>query len=364
MNGQHGHDHSAAPAPTPFAALPEPARLVRLTPVIWLPGEKPPAGPALGFSDLAVALCAPTPAPPPPRPFLMPPADTAPGPLLPTVTLARLRTVAVVFGGTAGVAATEGCYVAETLPAALGDDFAAIDALAPFDLPAQDLGGEIVLACAAGADTPARWMAICLPRIALAEAAFPGRFRFLLPPCAAAPVPAAALAALAIGPDRLLPKRPDRGYRIATLFLVLTDPDRPPHPSCLPALRHGATAGNWRIAIVPPAPPLSESIAAVLAEHTLLTVPEPDAWHAVAGAALVFLAPGVPDAVLMAGAPGLAAIVADPDPLTAPLRHAVLGALGGRLAELSGSASEAAVDGGVVLDPAVLAALLAAVPGG
>ncbi len=379
MNERDGHgqpsggaapDKASSPASiTPFVPVPAPMRSVRLTPVIWLPGESPPAAAALALSDAAFELCPPMPAPPPPRPFLMPAAPRGAAPMLPPVMLVRLRAYAVVFGGTRGVAATEGRYVAETLPAGLGDDFRAIDAVAPFDLPALDIGGEVLLASATGADTAEGWMATGLPRVAMAEAAFPGRFRYMLPPCGAASLPAAALRGLGIAADRLVPKRPDRAYRCAALWLVLgASPDDLPHPTSLAALRQGQPgAGAARLAITATEPrpvAAAEAMTDLLAGHGFACVAEAAAWPALAGARLVFFWPGVADALLMAGAPGLAAIIAEPDQATSALRRAVLGALHGSLAELPGSASEAAVSGEIALDLSVLTTLLENVPGG
>jgi hypothetical protein len=349
-----------------------PRHIVRarsLAPVMWLPGDSPPIA---SLAELAVdtaLLCPETAATGAARPWWGGAPPASPDTVLPAVTISLLPPWTVVFGGAHFVTAAQGRFVSELFPPGLGSDYAAVDAVAPFDLPVEDVAAEVLLAGRPGPMAQGDWIGACLADVVLAEYAWPGRYRLLVPDCVRAPLAALLLEALGVGPDRLIVARPDRQYRFTRLFAVQGGaPGGIPHPSASDLLRArlGGAPGPTRSRIAIAGPPGDRANAAEI-ERLLgargFAVLDPDAaaaqvLQALPSARMVYLAPGVPEALLMAAADGVAAIVADPAAESGGLRRALVGARNGRLAELTGAASAEALSEGVVLDPHVLAGLL------
>ena len=110
---------------------------------------------------------------------------------------------------------------------------------------AVDMPVPCLLACHPGTQVWSHWLIDTLPKILLAEQAFPQRFTFVVP--AAITDPASprflvrsilqSLSAYGIAPYRLLRLRPDLVYRFANLFDVIGLTEDGVHPGVLAALR-------------------------------------------------------------------------------------------------------------------------------
>jgi hypothetical protein len=200
--------------------------------VVWLPDEEPPQT----TLDLAgadpVALC------PPMTLDLRSIAWGADGRSAPQIegsvhvsriSLTRLPPGTAILGGDHYVTVVGDRFLAEQLPPEVGRDPVDIDAIAPFDgLPVMEIDDEVLLVARYGIGTWRRWLAELLPKLVLAERAFPGRFRFVVPAEVCAPEADGAiwaeirqsLALCGIEPARLVPAARDHIYRFRRLFAV------------------------------------------------------------------------------------------------------------------------------------------------
>ncbi len=110
---------------------------------------------------------------------------------------------------------------------------------------ADDIEQPSLLACHNGSRTWGHWMLDSLPKIVLAEQAYPQRFTFVIPAPASSPEACdhfdaavfESLAAYGIAPDRLLHVRPDRYYRFQNLYDIVGIVSDGLHPGALDLMR-------------------------------------------------------------------------------------------------------------------------------
>lgn len=375
----------AVPAASLFSYVPVPRRIMPVTPVVWVPDNDPPTVNVMDLDGPMIALCPPrAPAPPAATWSGDTPVLPEPAPALDPVRLVRLPSGAIVFGGGLFLAACGDRFLADQFPPNAGRDHAAIDAIAPLDLPVIELSEEIVLVARFGLPAWSVWLCDLLPKIALTERAFPGRFSYALPPevlgsgpgrSAWSPI-AESLAVCGITPARIVPLTPDHAYRFAALHAV--SPVRAGdllHPEAAEAVRQccaDSVAGTARRLLIGPAAGFGAVIANANEITWLLekrgfthapvaTLPFAQQMAAMKGATTVFGSPGADLADLIFAPPGVRVIAAIPVP-DGGMLHALVRERCGRLAELHGSAAEATRGGKPLLDPTVLGALLDALP--
>ena len=167
------------------------------------------------------------------------------------ISLVRLPPETVMFGGGNFVVASNNSFLAEQFPPRTGDEYDQVDALTPLELPALDVESEVLLVARYGAGTWGHWLGELLPKIVLAERAFPGRFDFLLPAQVLDEHSAEAiwgrirqsLVACGIALERVIAADPELNYRFAALYAVTPVwSDQILHPGAAQALREAVAA--------------------------------------------------------------------------------------------------------------------------
>ena len=119
--------------------------------------------------------------------------------------------------------------------------------------PLVDVSGEILLVARYGIATWGHWLGELLPKVALAETHFPGRFQYALPDFVTRSLKPApiwlriyeSIVACGVSPDRVFPLDEAKTYRFASLWAVTSLwSDRTMHPTASEALR-------WKTAAIP-----------------------------------------------------------------------------------------------------------------
>ena len=91
------------------------------------------------------------------------------------------------------------------------------------DRPIEEIGGEVVIVARYGFWTWGHWLGELLPKIVMVEAAFPGRFRFIVPDTEDVPKWRNfrnSIQAYGVSPDRLILIRPGKTLRLKTAWAV------------------------------------------------------------------------------------------------------------------------------------------------
>jgi Glycosyltransferase 61/Nucleotide-diphospho-sugar transferase len=122
-------------------------------------------------------------------------------------------------------------------------EFGALDEAAKLSRASHDIAEHCLLTARYGGSTWGHWLAEILPRAVLAEQAYPGRFKFVVPDWGStSPFGMSAyssLAAYGITADRCLPINGHDDYRFQNLFSVSAIwPSAVMHPDALHAMRH------------------------------------------------------------------------------------------------------------------------------
>jgi hypothetical protein len=237
-----------------------------VAPVVWLPDEEPPQTTLDQAGADPVALC------PPMTLDLRSITWGTDGRSAPQIegsvhvgriSLARLPPNTAMLGGGGYVTVVGDRFLAEQLPPDVGRDPLDIDAIAPFDgLPVMEVDDEVLLIARYGIGAWRHWLAELLPKLVLAERAFPGRFGFVVPAEVCAPAAEGAIWAdirqslelCGIETARLVPAARDHIYKFRRLFAVSpVMAEGVIHPHAAQAMRDLAAAipasANRRLAI-------------------------------------------------------------------------------------------------------------------
>ena len=175
------------------------------------------------------------------------------------ITLARLPAGAVLFGGDEFLVGSGGCLLQEQIAPYLRDNHDLIREITSTWRPTMRVSEESLLVARFGIYTWGHWLGELLPKIVLAEACFPGRFRYLLPTTVLTdPDPGLptvrireTLHAYGIGRERVLPLYPATDYqfdRLHTLGPIWSD-----------HIMHPSIASLMRKRLVPAANPSREA---------------------------------------------------------------------------------------------------------
>jgi hypothetical protein len=399
------HDGTAravAPGLPLFSAAAPPLRTRPIAPVVWIPDHEPPQVSLAEAGGDPLELCPATACTLPAALWFSNHGDTEPDRgqhlqqrlynsrdvAIPPIRLVRLPLDTVVFGGGHFLTACGDCFLAEQFPPGITHDPASIDAIAPFDaLPIMERDDEVLLVGRFGMTDWKQWLCELLPKILLAERAFPGRFAFLLPPeILQSPPPAAiwsriaeSLQACGIELSRVLPAAPDTAYRFSALHAVTPIwSDHVIHPHAAEALRDACAyipAGSHRRLSVQGAKDeanLSNAgeIEAVLQARGFVPLlaailPFADQVAAFKGASTLFGVLGSDLAGLLFAPPGIRAITAAPDTGTDRMCYGLVLDRQGRMADLRGRKpvfEPSGRTGTFALDPDLLLVALDSIP--
>ncbi len=163
---------------------------------------------------------------------------------------------ATVYGGGHFVCSAEGNLIAEQYPPYIGTVVPDLSSITGIDRPMQRFDVECVLVARYGISTWGHWVAELLPKMALIEDAFPGRFRFVLPEKVVLDSGAGSvwtriaesLVACGIPLSRVLPLKDEFNYSFASMFAVTpVFSEHILHPAAGVALRRRTSA-------IPPSP--------------------------------------------------------------------------------------------------------------
>ncbi len=147
----------------------------------------------------------------------------------PRINLFRLPDQTVVLGGRQFITVCGNRFLGEQFPVCAESGPADIDSIAPFDgLAVADIRAEVLLVARFGIEHWNDWVTELLPKVILAERAFPGRFSFALPDRLLGHETAAtpwvrmreSLEACGIDDARILSLDPDTVYRFHALHAV------------------------------------------------------------------------------------------------------------------------------------------------
>jgi hypothetical protein len=133
-----------------------------------------------------------------------------------------------VYGGGHFVCSSEGSLIAEQYPPYIGTIVPDLSTITGIDRPMQKFDVEAVLVARYGISTWGHWVAELLPKVALIEDAFPGRFRFVLPEKVVLDSGAGSiwtriaesLVACGIPVSRVLPLKDEFDYSFTSMFAV------------------------------------------------------------------------------------------------------------------------------------------------
>ena len=161
------------------------------------------------------------------------------------ISLVCLPAGATVYGGGGFFTRIEGGWLSDQYLPDAGVSGADLDELARSKRPIIEVSGENLLVARYGMTTWGHWLAELFPKIALVEATFPGRFRFVLPPEMTQAPPDSVwlrlqetMRSLGIPPSRICPIIPKCDFRFARLFaLTSVWSDGIMHPAATAALR-------------------------------------------------------------------------------------------------------------------------------
>jgi hypothetical protein len=403
LRGKRTRDDDAAAVGPPglplFSAAGPPPRIRPITPVVWVPEQQPPQVTLEEAGGDPVELCAAVTCALPAALWFTNDPDR-PGDLqrrrhsggeamLPPIRLVRLPLDTVVFGGGHFLTACGDCFLAEQFPPNASSDYGEIDAMAPFDdLPVVEINDDVLLAGRFGAGSWGQWMCELLPKIVLAERAFPGRFAFLLPADITQAPPTGiwsnigqTLEACGIPLSRVMAAAPDVTYRFSALHAVTPVwSDHIMHPGAAASVREACAsipAGMARrLAIYRDRQAgrvlnNASEIDAVLHARGFVavpggTLPFADQVAAFKGAATIFAVLGSDLANLIFAPAGVRVITAAPEPDHDRFSYGLVLDRRGRMADLRGPVVEARDSGEhsvFTLDPAALLVALDTMPG-
>lgn len=171
------------------------------------------------------------------------------------ILLGALPPGCLMPGGDSFWIESDDCLAADQINPLTADIPAMRDQLSALPFDEERIGSPCLLVARYGEITWGHWMGEILPRAILAEAAWPGRFRYVVSETITRPgqnrdyatAILETLAAYGIHEDRLLRLRPDRHYRFDSLHAVtgIWSPDGM-NPDAMRAMREGLKAPGRR----------------------------------------------------------------------------------------------------------------------